>query len=480
MAGQTRAVRGPRPEPKFPTSGPRFVDSGDARIAFQIVGEGEEPVLVLQPFWTETTEFLVDAHGLIAPLIKQHRIIVHDRRGTAGSERHPARITMDAMIDDLNAVLHSAGAESATVLALGEAGPLAVRFAAAVPERVARLVLIDPALRPMKGQGSSMLLHALRSRPKASLRALARTLVDNDEAAAELGAQMAANVDGPTAARLYESFLNADAVDVLDEVAAPTLLTFGVFDRIVSEAEARNLQAKMSNARVSLIDAVAGSEQALKQAHQAVNAFLTETATTRPKTAERRRLTPVPAEAPAPEAAKRVPRARMQQPPAIAPVDYVPIVKQARSRNAQQQQQPMMQPAMMPPGMIPSQMMQSQILTQHGTARPIMVAWGPPADIPKEAVEANRKGIDQLLIGEIEEALNSFQLAIELAPHYEDALVNHRELLTRLVQRRVAEWQAKQAEDAMADAERRAKQWAKRASRAGAFGRLLKPFGKSA
>jgi pimeloyl-ACP methyl ester carboxylesterase len=485
MAGQARSPRGPRPEPKFATSGPRFVDSGDARIAFQVAGEGEESVLVLQPFWTETTEFLVDAHALLAPLVSKHRIIVHDRRGTAGSERHPTRITMDAMIDDLNAVLQSAGAESATVLALGEAGPLAVRFAANMPERVTRLVLIDPALRPMKGQGSSMLLHALRSRPKASLRALARTLVDNDESAAELGAQMAANVDGPTAARLYEAFLNADAVDVLDEVAAPTLLAFGVFDRIVSEAEARNLQSKMSNARVSLIDAVAGSEQALKQAHQTVSAFLTETATARPKATERRRLAPVPADAPAADAQRRAPRPRTQQPPAIAPVDYVPIVKQQRAKNAQPQQQQMMQPAMMPPGVIPSQMMQTQMmqtqmLGQHGTARPIMVAWGPPADIPKEAVEANRKGIDQLLIGEIEEALNSFQTAIELAPHYEDALVNHRELLTRLVQRRVAEWQTKQAEEAMADAERRAKQWAKRASRAGAFGRLLKPFGKTA
>jgi tetratricopeptide (TPR) repeat protein len=377
------------------------------------------------------------------------------------------------MIEDLSAVLQSSGVEAATVMALGEAGPLAVHFAASMPERVSRLVLIDPALRPMKGQGSSMLLHALRSRPKASLRALARTLVDNDEEAAELGAQMAANVDGPTAAKLYEAFLNADAVDVLDEVAAPALLTFGVFDRIVSEDEARNLQSKMANARVSLIEAVAGSEQALKQAHTQVSAFLADTATARPKPTDRRRLNPVPTPDAA-ETAKRAPRARAVPPPAVAPVDYVPTVRPSRAKHAHAPQSPMVQPAIMPPGMLPSQMM-----TQHAGARPIMVAWGPPPDIPKEAVEANRKGIDQLLIGEIEEALNSFQRAIEIAPHYEDALVNHRELLTRLVQRRVAEWQAKQAEEAMAEAERRAKQWAKRAARAGAFGRLLRPFAKS-
>jgi hypothetical protein len=310
-----------------------------------------------------------------------------------------------------------------------------------------------------------MLLHTLRGKPRAGLRALARTLVDDDETAAELGAQMAGAVDGPTAARLYEAFLNGDAVTVLEEVSVPTLLTYGVFDRIVSEDEARNLQAKIPNARVSLIGKSAATDDALRQAQAQIRDFLTETAPAKP--AERPRLTPVLTEAA--DAQKRQPRTRAHQPPAIAPVDYVPIV---RAAPPQRQAAPA---SMLPPGVV-----SQPIMASHPSGRPIVVAWGPPPDIPDEAVVANRRGIDQLLLGEIEEALNSFQAAIDLAPHYEDALVNHRELLMRLVQRRVAEWQAKQAEEAMADAERRAKQWAKRASRGGALGWLARPFTKSA
>jgi hypothetical protein len=104
-----------------------------------------------------------------------------------------------------------------------------------------------------------------------------------------------------------------------------------------------------------------------------------------------------------------------------------------------------------------------------------MLAWGPPADVPPKAVQLNREGIDRLLVGEIEEALTLFQQAVEIAPHYEDAVVNHRELLSRLVQRRVSEWQARQAEEVIADAERRAQRWAHRAAgkRGGFFRRLF-------
>jgi pimeloyl-ACP methyl ester carboxylesterase len=467
MTGTPRQTRSQRATPPASITPPRYVDSGDARIAYQVAGEGSNAVFVLQPFWTEMGDVINDANSLIGQLASTHRVIVHDRRGTGASERHPARVSMDAMLEDAAAVLKNAGVESALVLGLGEAGPLAVRFAATWPERVTQLVLVDPALRPLKGPGSAMLLHTLRGKPRAGLRALARTLVDDDEAAAELGAQMASTVDGPTAARLYEAFLNADAVSVLEQVSVPALLTYGVFDRIVSEDEARNLQAKMPNARVSLVQGSAGGDQAEQEALVHIRGFMEESHS-RPKQPERPRMTPQPSDST--DALRRPSRAKVHPTSAIAPVDYVPAGKVVRAHA-----NPPPPPTMMPAGVVTQQMM-----TSHGATRPIMVAWGPPPDIPVEAVQANRKGIDQLLIGEIEEALNSFQRAIELAPHYEDALVNHRELLTRLVQRRVAEWQTKQAEDAMADAERRARQWAKRAGRRGAFGWLAKPFAKGA
>lgn len=116
----------------------------------------------------------------------------------------------------------------------------------------------------------------------------------------------------------------------------------------------------------------------------------------------------------------------------------------------------------------------SATLSPHNLQPPVYVRWGPPATIPKEVVELNRKAVDLILLGEIEEALTLFQKAMEIAPDYEDASINYRELLSRLVERRVAQWQTEQAGIMLSEAGRQAARYAKRTKRF-SFGRLLRP-----
>jgi pimeloyl-ACP methyl ester carboxylesterase len=449
MARNSRGARTPQQPPPPPTTELRYVDCGDARIAYRIAGRGEVVVFVLQPFWTAMEEVIADPRGFVAHLASRHRVLVHDRRGAGASERQPARLSREAQVDDICAVLTDAGVDVAVLLGMGEAASLAVQAAAERPERVERVVLVDPTLRPLRGPGSAMLLHTLRSKPRAGLRALARTLVNDDEAAAELGARMARTIDGPTAARLYESFLHADTMDMLEDVTAPALLAYGVLDKLISEDEARTIQGKMPNARVGLVQGPAGSDAALREAWIQIRDFLAEIPP-RPHV-ERPRLTPLPDPDLPPRSGRG--RGRVPAPPPVVPVDYVPAGP--APRRAPEPVAPAVQPA---------------LLTSSANGKVVMT-WGPPPDIPPEAIALNRKGIDQILLGEIEQALESFQKALEIAPQYEDAAINHRELLTRLVQRRVAEWQARQAEEALADAERRAEQWAKRA------GKTRRPLG---
>jgi pimeloyl-ACP methyl ester carboxylesterase len=448
----------------------RYVNSGDARIAYRTLGHGELSVFVLQPFWTAMEDAIADHRSFIGQIARAHRVLVHDRRGTGESERRPGHISLDAMVDDVLAVMTDAGVDKAVLVGMGESAPLAIHVASARSDRVSRLVLIDPALRPLKGPGSAMLLHTLHSRPRAGLRALARTLVDDDLEASELGGQMARAVDGPTAARLYEVFLNADSFSVLDRVTVPVLLAYGVFDRLCSEEEARSLRQALAEARVGLITGPAGSEAALREAWTQIRDFLDEAAA-EARANQPARLAPRLVErAGDDEAVPRPARSRTAAPRPV-PVDYVP--QGAPPRAAQPQMVPPppgMVPPVVPPAMVPT------AVVPNGNARPVVLTWGPPPDIPEEAVKLNRQGIDQLLIGNIEEALALFQKAMDLAPHYEDAAINHRELLTRLVQKRVAEWQAKQAEEMMAEAERRAQRWAERAARKrrGLLGWLLR------
>lgn len=73
------------------------------------------------------------------------RLIVFDKRGTGLSERLPAGATLslEERMSDVCAVMDAAGSERATLLGISEGGPMSVLFAAAHPERVERLVLVN-------------------------------------------------------------------------------------------------------------------------------------------------------------------------------------------------------------------------------------------------------------------------------------------------------------------------------------------------
>lgn len=423
----------------------RAVESGDARIAYRVKGAGELPVFVLQPFWTSMSDVLDGDRTLGALLAERYRVIAHDRRGTGASQRHPETITLDAMLDDLIAVLDDADTERAVIIGIGEAATLAVHLAAAHPERVTRLALVDATLRPVTGPGSTMLLHSLRAKPRAGLRALARTLVADDDAATAQAARMSHTVDGATAARLYEVYLAAEAAEALPKASAPAQFICGVYDRHVSEDEAATFRSRMADARVAFVGAAAGSDHALDEAWTVLAAFLGEV-TERPQPR---------AAAKSPARATARPRSRAHTAARSKPADFVPFGPPPGAWTPM----PMPMPAF-------TQQIVGAPLASAPAPNPVRIAWGPPQNIPAEAITLNRKGIDQLLIGHIEDALESFRAAVELAPHFEDAVINHRELLTRLVQRRVYEWQTQHVEQAMADAERRAQQWTERNARA--------------
>ena len=230
MARRQRTQQAPAPAAPGTV---RNVRRGETSMAYQVFGDSGTMALLLQPFWIGIEDVRDDENTFGPQLIAGHRVIVHDRRGTGASDRHPGQVSVKVQADDLCAIVDDIGVNRVIVVAMTEGAPLAVRFAADHPERVARMVLIDPHLRPRIGPGSTMLLHTLHSRPRVGLRAFARSLVSDDEAADELAERMGRRMDAPTAARLYEAFLQADALSAAPTVAARTLLAFGVHDRMV-------------------------------------------------------------------------------------------------------------------------------------------------------------------------------------------------------------------------------------------------------
>jgi class 3 adenylate cyclase len=125
----------------------RFAWNGDVSLAYQVVGEGPD-LLYLQGYCSQIDMNWDSPHltRFLQGLARQARLIITDRRGWGCSERFsPGHVAdVDALTDDIGAVLEAAGSERATIVATFESTLVASLFAAAYPERTHALILIDP------------------------------------------------------------------------------------------------------------------------------------------------------------------------------------------------------------------------------------------------------------------------------------------------------------------------------------------------
>ena len=124
----------------------RYARSGDAYIAYQVVGDGPVDLLLLPSFFQHLELWWEDRHraGFTRALAELARVILFDKRGTGLSDRTCGVPPFDVQMDDVRAVLDAAGSERTVLWAAGDATPMIVLFAATFPERVVGLVLFDP------------------------------------------------------------------------------------------------------------------------------------------------------------------------------------------------------------------------------------------------------------------------------------------------------------------------------------------------
>lgn len=121
----------------------RYTQSGDAAIAYYVVGDGP-PDLILAPFMISVVfagELLPVFRDFCARLASFSRLILFDRRGIGASDRPRTRPTLEAHMEDVRAVLDAVGSEQAVLLGTGHGGQMCALFAATYPERTAALVL---------------------------------------------------------------------------------------------------------------------------------------------------------------------------------------------------------------------------------------------------------------------------------------------------------------------------------------------------
>ena len=125
----------------------RYARLGDLHLAYQVLGDGPPDILLLDQ-WFGHVEAQWDVPPMAAfreRLASFGRLIMFDKRGTGLSDPIPtsALPTLEAFMADIPAVLDEVGSERAAVIANIGGGMLAIPFAAAHPERVSSLILVD-------------------------------------------------------------------------------------------------------------------------------------------------------------------------------------------------------------------------------------------------------------------------------------------------------------------------------------------------
>ena len=234
----------------------RYARSGEARIAFQVIGDGPPDVVVvggpashLDLQWEDPeTARVRRRYGSFA------RAIFFDRRGTGLSDPVDRLPSLDLQMDDLDAVLDAVGVERVALIGAVEAG-LCAMYAATHPGRVSALVLINVA-----GSGSVTL--------NDERRAQMLDLIENhwgegrftqlfaperarDERFADWWARFERACVSPLMARrLLDLNAQADVTGVLPAIRVPTLVLIRRDNPLVPVAAARAAASLIPDARV--------------------------------------------------------------------------------------------------------------------------------------------------------------------------------------------------------------------------------------
>jgi proline iminopeptidase len=156
----------------------------DARLCYRVEGEGRDTVVVLHGGPSLGLAYLAPD---LVPLARGRALVHYDQRGMGCSTplRDPERLSIERHMQDLEALRAHLGLERLSLLGHSWGGMLAARYAAAHPERVVRILLLDP-MPPARDPFMAMAGARVQEMVRARLDEPARARLDSLAATAEV------------------------------------------------------------------------------------------------------------------------------------------------------------------------------------------------------------------------------------------------------------------------------------------------------
>lgn len=229
-----------------------LIPRDDARLHVQRFGQGPLTLLAIG--------------GWTAPGLVWHECFTHlpnwrcaslDHRGTGLTEAPAGSITLQAMADDVLAVVDALGPGPCVLAAESMGCAIALQAALRAPthlaERLAGLVLCGAAWKPLPAERFEATSRPLRANHDAFVRGFVAACLPEarDPALLRWGHRLlrAAALDDAVALMRWRVGLEWPAE--LRKLALPTLVLHGSDDRIVTLAEARELAAQLPRATLA-------------------------------------------------------------------------------------------------------------------------------------------------------------------------------------------------------------------------------------
>jgi class 3 adenylate cyclase/pimeloyl-ACP methyl ester carboxylesterase len=249
----------------------RYARSGDASIAYQVVGDGPLDVLFLAG-WLTQLEQLWEAPAnrrFLERLTSFSRLIMFDSRGTGLSERVLEAYTLEQEARDALAVLDAAGSERAALITYAQGGLVGALLAADHPERVGALIMYASIARTSWAPDYDWAITS-DERRAMSERAVASWGDVDGSAVTELAPSMAGDpafaawfarmqrlAASPGEARVISSArVDLDVREQLARIHVPTLVMHRPQERVWDVRHSRYLAAHIDGARYVELDGI--------------------------------------------------------------------------------------------------------------------------------------------------------------------------------------------------------------------------------
>ncbi len=267
------ATRGLDPvslEARYVTPADRFVDVDRLRVRIREEGPPDAPKLVLLHGFTFSLESF-DAWA--QELAKTHRVIRYDLsgHGLTGPDAQK-RYAIAERVAFHEKVMDAIGVDKADLAGNSLGGLIAWRYAAAHPDRVGRLILIDSGGYSINGVGDTPLMAPapmkayLLAAPAAGVAAAFAAIYGDDAKVTPARLALARDMlrrrgNGKAAIEHIAEFTLADPSAELAKVSAPTLILWGGADALIPPAHADKFDAAIADSFLIVYDGAGHAPQ---------------------------------------------------------------------------------------------------------------------------------------------------------------------------------------------------------------------------